>query len=229
MLTLRAMTCCLLAVLLPVLDAHAEECLPTTQLAGLVLGDTADVNGYGEYVFGTRAAQGMEGAAYDLVHLDARFGFDERFQLQGDFDQKRLQDGGLDHAFTAGVGYQMLCGSSAPKLRLDFGFHHDGGNGPDFGFVTGQGVRHFSWQFGVHRSTAVRTTRYNAALIFGERLVPLVLEAAAADTGTGWDRWFSWAVYPVSNDALELGFAMLDGGGVSEGERHLVLRLTSRF
>lgn len=218
-----------IGVFLLAAPVYAGECPETTRVDRMILGNTADVAGVGDYRFGMLAAQGTEGTDHDFVQFDATYGFESRLQLQAQFDRKRFIDGGIDNAVTAGVGYQVACGAESPVLRLDLGFHHDGGNGPDVGFVTGQGTPFVGWQFGVHHSSAISSTRYNGALIFAENFLPLVLEAAASDTDQGWDRTFSWAVYPFMGDSVEVGLAYVDGGGLSEGERHLVVRLTATF
>lgn len=204
------------------------HCAPSTAIEGLILGESADIVAAGEYQGGVRYAAGREDSS-NALQLDAAFGFEPRYQLQAEFDQERLIDGGIDNAVTAGIGYQWLCDPGAPNLRVDFGFHHDGGNGMDFGFVTGQGYTLFGWQFGVHHSTAIDSTRYNAAVILGERILPLVLESTGSDSDAGWDTANSFGIYPIKGSPIEIGLAYVSGGGLSEGERHLVVKVTGTF
>lgn len=125
----------------------------------------------------------------------------------------------------------MVCQYGLHTVQINVGFHHHGGNGAYGGLAAGQALIFGSWQAAVTRNAAIYTTTYSAALTIGEDQIigPLALEASAADTADGWERWVSVARFFISNVRFDLGLAYADGGSLNEGKRLLMLRLTTGF
>lgn len=210
-------------------SAQANECTPTTLVKALFLGQTADVLDPGRIELGVQNGRGLDAADYDLFRMQAELGIGARWQFQADWDERRLPDGGIDHAVTLGGGYELYCAPGAPTLRLDAGFHHNGGNGVIAGLTAGQDLEFASWQAGVARNAAVYSTRYTGALLLDKLFFPVVIEALFDDNVRGWERWYGAGFYLLSNRHLDIGLAYAVGSGISEDEKRAMVRVSFTF
>ncbi len=218
----------LLLSLAPI-PAAGQECPRSTRLEHLFLVETADVRSAGELSAGYVAGRAQNGTDYNLFQGDLRLGWRGRWQLYANWDENRIIHGEIDHAVTFGIGRALLCRPGAPLLRLDAGFHHDGGDGAEFGLHAGQRAGGIGWQLGLRHTRVTDVTRYSAALILDRPWFAAALEGSAEDTPTGQDEWISLGLFPVAGERFQLGFALARGRGASEGRRHLLLRMAARF
>lgn len=207
----------------------AETCENTTPVKRLFLARTVDVQQPGDLEVSVMAGQGRGEADHNPYSASAAFGLVGGWEMNGMLRRIRLPNGGADHAVDADASYRLACQDGLPTLKLNFGFHHDGGNGLYGGIAAGQQIFFGSWQAAATRNAAINTTHYSAALTFGEDFGPFALEATADDTPQGWKRWASAGMFVIIKKSFDLGLAYADGGGLNEGEKMMMVRLTTEF